>query len=102
MSIEHQSFAEAGDGAGQRERVAPGVGVPALQALRAKREAALRRGAHGGEGLSFAGVPSGVRLADTRGDAKAQDQLGAVFMKYSSKQPGTALLARKQDDEADD
>ena len=65
-----------------------------MQALRAKREAAIRQGAPGADGPYFAGVPSGVRLADTGGDTKAQDQLGAVFMKYSSKQPRTAALAQ--------
>lgn len=36
-------------------------------------------------------VPSGVKLADTGGDAKAQDKLSAIFLKYSSKQPRAAL-----------
>jgi len=85
LSIEHQ---ELGDGAGQRERKASGVS--ALQALRAKRDAAIHQGIHNVDGLG-AGVPSGVKLADTGGDAKAQDKLSAIFLKYSSKQPRAAL-----------
>jgi hypothetical protein len=84
LSIEHQ---ELGDGAGQRERKASGVS--ALQALRAKRDAAIHQGIHNVDGLG--GVPSGVKLADTGGDAKAQDKLSAIFLKYSSKQPRAAL-----------